>query len=110
MTKQYKYVEYEKLSDAVRDLIEGNEKLFVKTMNGYMPVEFNGVHELVFAWDNNRYAKRVEAKEETIEAWGLLVDGILSYVSLDRDFKNIKERPTGFTKLEIVPLTRLIKE
>lgn len=54
--------------------------------------------------------KLVEIKEKTVEAWGLVLGGVLSYVSLDRDFKNIKERPTGFTKLEIVPLTRLIKE
>lgn len=79
MTKQYKYVEYEKLSDAViADELAQDVFYYDEYSNEWYLRD--GDHQY---WDiEKKYAKRVEIKEKTVEAWGLLVDGILSNENL----------------------------
>lgn len=64
MTKKFKYVEYEKLSDVVRDW-ELHKDIYIRFDDGWRGL--NGENGEFY--ESERYAKRVEIKEKTVEAW-----------------------------------------
>lgn len=85
MTKKYKYIEYEKLGDVVRDW-ENGEQIYQKEYDELAGENYsiclNTSYFTVFK--NATYAKRVEIKEKTVEAWAAISpDGLLIEVSFD---------------------------
>ena len=86
MSEKFKYVEYEKLSDAVIDW-ENGEFIYRKISGEWV----------YLAHDNfcgpARYAKRVEIKEKTVEAWVIFdCEGVPRCIGSE----NIGNLPTGW--------------
>ena len=102
MTKKYKYIEYEKLSDAVRDWEDGkivyvylNDSL---TWGAYVVGDFKS---------SFRYAKRVEIKEKTVEAWAV-VNRNAEIVALSPDGRFKGEALPPHSLLKVIKLTGII--
>lgn len=105
MSDKFKYIEYEKLSDAVRDLM-GGTPLFVNFGTHFEVLEGHLIDI------EETYYKRVEVKEKTIEAWvainpeGLLLEASFSEIEILDSYKMKVDR----YNYKIVKLTGIIKE
>ena len=92
MTKQYKYEEYKKLSDAVRDW-ESGQQIFHEIMRGVWDLHTGSFHK------SEKYYKRVEIKEKTVEAWAVV----------NNDAEVIALSPDGYFKGGTLPINELLK-
>ena len=102
MTKQYKYIEYEKLSDAVRDWEKG------VTLYEYSDYGVAGEWSEAFIELRKLY-KRVEIKEKTVEAWAIVNrNAEIVALSPDGNFKGGALPPHSL--LKVIKLTGICKE
>lgn len=107
--KKYEYIEYEKLSDAVRDW-ELHRNLFTK-YNGEW-ANLNGENG-EFS-ESKRYAKRIEVKKEPAKS--VLLEGIIEEYFIYSDVSDIVENADYHARLmakiirDNVKLTGTIKE
>lgn len=70
--KKYEYIEYEKLSDAVKDW-ENGEQIY-REIDDICTIQHNTVGQFL---TSGKYAKRVEIKEVTVEVWGIFINNLL---------------------------------
>ena len=88
MTKKYKYIEYEKLSDAVKDW-ENGEQIY-REIDDICTIQHNTVAQFL---TSGKYAKRVEIKEKTVETWVIFdCEGVPRCIGSE----NIGNLPTGW--------------
>ena len=105
MTKQYEFIEYEKLSDAViDDEIGKNIYYYDKDCDVWCLRE----KEYPF-WDiENRYAKRVEIKEKTVKAWAIIDNSEIFQVITEPDDHRLQIAVAN--NLQVVKLTGTIED
>ena len=97
MTKQYTYIEYEKLSDAVRDW-ENGEPIYRKRSGEWVYLDHDNFCQYV------KYAKRVDIEERTINTWVIFdCEGVPKCIGSE----NIVNLPAGWQNIK---LTGSIKE
>ena len=70
MTKQFEFEEYEKLSDVIKDWKNGEQ--IYREINGVYSACIVPYNTIVQFWTSDKYAKRVEIKEKTVEAWAAI--------------------------------------
>jgi hypothetical protein len=100
MTKQYTYIEYEKLSDAVIDW-ENGEPIYRKRSGEWVYLDHDNFCRSV------KYAKRVEVKENTVEAWGVYKNG--NFFKIFNSKERADNHMIGRPDFKLILLTGSIK-
>ena len=103
MTKQFEYEEYEKLSDAVKDF-ENGEQIY-REIDDIYTIQHNAIAQF---WTSGRYAKRVEIKEKTVEAWAIIDNNEIFQVVTEPDDHRLQIAIAN--NLQVIKLTGTIKE
>ena len=102
MTKQFEYEEYKKLSDAVIDW-ESGESIYVYADGTEKWIPVNGAF-----YRGLQYAKRVEIKEKTVEAWGIYKNG--NFFKIFNSKERADNHMIGRSDFKLILLTGTIKE